>query len=120
MRNATGKTGKARKAGKASRPFEAAAYLRTDEERAAYLEALLEDGDPRVLTLGLRDLAATAGGMAELARKTGLSRESLYRTLSARGNPRLDTLAVLLDALDLRLAVRAKPASGSRREEAVA
>lgn len=48
--------------------------------------------------------------MAALARKTGLSRETLYRTLSTRGNPRLDTLAVILAAFGLRLTVQAKNA----------
>ncbi|MGH8291772.1 MAG: DNA-binding protein [Steroidobacteraceae bacterium] len=50
--------------------------------------------------------------MAALARKTGLSRETLYRTLSARGNPRLDTLAAILKAFGLRLTVQAR--SGRR------
>ena len=74
-------------------------------ERAAYLEALLEDGDTKVITLGIRALAETTGGMAALAEQTGLSRETLYRTLSAQGNPRLDTLIALLQAMGLRLAV---------------
>lgn len=89
----------------ASVPYRAADYLKTDEDRAAYLEALLEDGDARVITLGLRDLAESAGGMAAIAERTGLSRETLYRTLSAKGNPRLDTLAALLHAMGLRLSV---------------
>lgn len=89
----------------ASVPFRASRYFKTDAERAAYLEALLEDGDARVITLGLRDLAESVGGMAVIAERTGLSRETLYRTLSARGNPRLDTLAALLHALGLRLSV---------------
>ncbi|MBI2383013.1 MAG: putative addiction module antidote protein [Gammaproteobacteria bacterium] len=86
-------------------PFRAADHLKTDAERAAYLEALLEDGDSRALTLGLRDLAESAGGMAVIAERTGLSRETLYRTLSAKGNPRLDTLSALLHAMGLRLSV---------------
>ncbi len=90
----------------ASVPYRAAEYLKTDAERAAYLEALLEDGDGRVITIGLRDLAESAGGLATLAERTGLSRETLYRTLSRRGNPRLDTLSALLRAMGLRLSVR--------------
>ena len=107
MPKVTGRTGsnakRTRHAG--SRPFRSAEHLKSDAERAAYLDALLEDGDGRVLTLGLRELAESAGGMAVIAERTGLSRETLYRTLSARGNPRLDTLSALLQALGLRLSV---------------
>lgn len=108
MRKATGKTGSGGKrvSYPASVPYRVADHLKTDEERAAYLEALLEDGDSRVITLGLRDLAESAGGMAVIAERTGLSRETLYRTLSANGNPRLDTLSALLHAMGLRLSVR--------------
>ena len=116
MRKTTGKTGNNEKRGKrpASVPFRVADHLKTDAERAAYLEALLEDGDSRVLTLGLRDLAESAGGMAVIAERTGLSRETLYRTLSARGNPRLDTLSALLHALGLRLSVTAAGGMAAR------
>jgi probable addiction module antidote protein len=109
VHKATGKTGSGAKRGRyaPSRPFRVADHLKTDAERAAYLEALLEEGDSRVITLGLRELAESAGGMAVLAKRTGLSRETLYRTLSRRGNPRLDTLAALLHAMGLRLSVSA-------------
>lgn len=109
MHKTTGKTGSGAKRGKypPSRPFCVADHLKTDAERAAFLEALLEEGDSRVITLGLRELAESAGGMAVLAKRTGLSRETLYRTLSPRGNPRLDTLSILLHALGLRLSVSA-------------
>lgn len=119
MHIATGKTGRNAKAGRlaASRQFRIADHLTTNAERAAYLQTLLEDGDARVLTVGLRELAESVGGIRELAERTGLSRESLYRTLSPRGNPRLDTLAMLLDAIDLRLAV--EPASGGRKNVSV-
>lgn len=109
MHKTTGRTGSGAKRVSAapSRPFRVSDHLKTDEERAAYLEALLEDGDSRVLTIGLRDLAESAGGMAVIAERTGFSRETLYRTLSARGNPRLDTLSALLHAMGLRLSVTA-------------
>jgi probable addiction module antidote protein len=77
---------------------------------------MLEEGDARVVPIALRTVAV--GGMAVLAEKTGLSRETLYRTLSERGNPRLDTLAALLDVFGLRLSVcpvRARPQRGTRR-----
>ena len=107
MPKVTGKTGSGakRSSGAPSRPFRATDYLNTDAERAAYLEALLEDGDNRVITSGLRDLAESIGGMSVLAERTGLSRETLYRTLSRRGNPRLETLNTLLLAMGMRLSV---------------
>lgn len=109
MHKATGKTGSnaKRDSAAASRPFRITDHLKSDAERAAYLEALLEDGDSRVITIGLRELAESAGGMAVIAERTGLSRETLYRTLSKRGNPRLDTLSALLHAMGLRLSVTA-------------
>lgn len=108
MRKTTGKTGNVAKraSARASVPFRAADYLRTDADRAAYLEALIEAGDSRVIAIGMRNLAEAVGGMGALARKTHLSRETLYRTLSPDGNPRLDTLATLLAAFGLRLAVK--------------
>lgn len=107
MHKATGKTGSSAKRAKRprSRPLRVTEHLKTDEERAAYLAALLEESDSGVLTLGLRELAESAGGMAMLAKRTGLARETLYRTLSAHGNPRLKTLSALLDAMGLRLSV---------------
>ncbi len=74
------------------------------------------DGDARVVPVALRTVADAVGGMAALAERTGLSRETLYRTLSDRGNPRLDTLAAILDAFGLRLAVA--PVSAGRRRRA--
>lgn len=88
-------------------------YLDTDEAIAAYLDAALEDGDPAVLLLALREVAKAKGGIAALAREADVSRESLYRTLSAHGNPKLETLSALLDALGLRLSVTAR-----KRDEA--
>jgi probable addiction module antidote protein len=67
---------------------------------------MLEDGDARAVPIALRTVAEAVGGMAALADKTGLSRETLYRTLSDRGNPRLDTLAAILAAFGLRLTVQ--------------
>ncbi len=107
MPKATGKTGSSanRASGTPSRPFRATDHLKTDTERAAYLEAMLDDGDNRVITVALRELAESIGGMSVLAERTGLSRETLYRTLSQRGNPRLETLNTLLLAMGMRLSV---------------
>jgi probable addiction module antidote protein len=75
-------------------------------EAAAYLNAALEDGDNEVFLLALRNVAdARVGGMSKLAEETGLNRESLYRMLSENGNPELNSLSRLLQALGLKLAV---------------
>lgn len=75
-------------------------------EIVAYVEREFAKGDPEALLVALRRVASAVGGMGSLAEKTGLSRETLYRTLSPRGNPRLDTLATIVAALGLRLSVR--------------
>jgi probable addiction module antidote protein len=98
---ATGKTTKP-----ASAPFRAADHLRNDAEIALCIEEMLSDGDARAVPIALRTVADALGGMTALAEKTGLSRETLYRTLSDKGNPRLDTLTAILDAFGLRLSVR--------------
>lgn len=81
---------------------------------------MLEDGDARAVPVALRTVVEAIGGMAVLARKTGLSRETLYRTLSERGNPRLDTLAAILAIFGLRLTVQARGHRGSGRRLAPA
>jgi probable addiction module antidote protein len=78
---------------------------------------MLEDGDARAVPVALRTMVDAVGGMAALADKTRLSRETLYRTLSQRGNPRLDTLAIILAAFGLRLTVQPARKSRSHRSE---
>ena len=82
--------------------------LRKDPSFAAeYLKAALEDHDePRVLLIALRHVAQ-AQGIARVARAAGIERESLYRALSAHGNPRLSTLVAVTKAIGLRLTVEA-------------
>jgi probable addiction module antidote protein len=76
---------------------------------AEYLKAVLEDEDePRVLLMALRHLAQ-AQGIAKVAKAAGIERESLYRALSMRGNPRLSTLVAVTQAIGLRLTVEAAP-----------
>jgi probable addiction module antidote protein len=84
--------------------FDVQDYLKTPEQRAAYLEAILEDGDADLIASGLGDIAR-AYGPSELARRTGLSREAIYKGLVAGGNPTLDTLARITKALGLKLTV---------------
>jgi probable addiction module antidote protein len=109
------RTGKTTKTAAASAPFRAADHLRSDAEIAAYIEAMLADGDARAVPIALRTVADALGGMGALADKTGLSRETLYRTLSERGNPRLDTLAAILAVFGLRLSVLPAQKSRARR-----
>lgn len=86
-------------------------YLKTQKDIVAYLNAALEDGEPAVLLEALRNVAQATGGMGALAKAAGVSRESLYRTLSRRGNPKIDTIMELLRALGLKLTVERKRAA---------
>ena len=74
-----------------------------------YLRAALADEDePSVLLIALRRIAEAKGGLAKVAKAAGIERESLYRALSARGNPRLSTLAAVTRAVGLKLTVEAE------------
>jgi len=79
--------------------------LKDPESAAHYLTACLEDRDPGVFLLALRDVAEAHGGVGLLARRSRLNRENLYRTLSRSGNPSLSSLEAVLRSLGLRLAV---------------
>jgi probable addiction module antidote protein len=81
--------------------------LRADPKFAAeYLKVALEDSEePAVLLIALRRIAEARGGIAKVAKAAGIERESLYRALSARGNPRLSTLVAVTKAVGLKLTV---------------
>jgi len=85
-----------------TKPFDPAEYLDDSESIAAYLTDALESEDP-VFVADALGVVARARGMSEVASKAGLSRESLYRALSADGNPEFATVLRVLQALDLRL-----------------
>ena len=85
-----------------TKKWDAADHLKTDEDMAAYLEAALEEDDPALVAAALGDIAR-AKGMGELAKQTGLGRESLYKALSPGGNPEFATVLKVLKALGLRL-----------------
>jgi len=87
--------------------YDVADHLRTPEEMAAYLEACIaeSDGEASFVAKALGDIAR-AKGMSEIARETGLGRESLYKALSAGGNPQLDTIFRVAKALGLEITVR--------------
>jgi probable addiction module antidote protein len=77
-----------------------------DEDRAlAYLNAALDERDPRLFLIALRNVTRAQGGVASVATRSGLNRESLYRALSEKGNPSVQTLASILEALGARLGV---------------
>lgn len=82
--------------------------LKSPREVAAYLNAALQDPDPHVFLLALRDIAEAKGGMSWLADESEMNRENLYRTLSIRGNPRFFSLLAVLDAVGLELMVHAR------------
>jgi len=83
--------------------------LRADPEFAAeYLKAALEEMDePKVLLMALRHVAEARGGIAKIAKVAGVERESLYRALSPRGNPRLSTLFAVAKAVGMKLTLEA-------------
>jgi probable addiction module antidote protein len=84
--------------------YDAADYLKSEEDMVAYLEACLEEGgeNPALLAAALGDIAR-AHGMAELAAKTGLTREGLYKALSKNGNPTFATVMKVMRALGMTL-----------------
>ena len=76
------------------------------------LKAAIEDTEePQVLLLALRQIAEAQGGIAKVAKATGIERESLYRALSPRGNPRLSTLFAVTRAMGLTLTVKTSQAT---------
>jgi len=86
----------------ATRPWDAAEHLETEEDMAAYLEAAFEEGDSSLIAAALGDIAR-AKGMSQIARDTGLGRESLYKALSPEGNPEFATILKVVGALGLKL-----------------
>jgi probable addiction module antidote protein len=92
--------------------------LKNPEPAAHYLNACLEDEDPRVVLMALRDVADARGGVRVLSREAKLNRESLYRMLSRAGNPSLDSLTAVLNAFGLHLAVESTKSKRRTRRAA--
>ena len=86
-------------------PFDASRFLTSDRAIAEYLNQALRSEDPRFLLVALGDVAR-ARGMSEIARETGLGRENLYKALSPRTNPRIETIFRVAAALGVRFEVR--------------
>jgi probable addiction module antidote protein len=87
--------------------FDPAAYLDNDELIAEYLSAAAEDPNPDVFIAALGDVAK-ARGMAQIARDSGLGRESLYKALSAGAHPRFETIRAVLHAVGVKIAIVAE------------
>ncbi len=84
--------------------FEAADYLDNEEVIAEYVTAALEDPNPEAFLAAVADVAK-ARGMTQLAKDTGLGRESLYKALAPGAKPRYDTILKLLHGLGVKLTV---------------
>ena len=86
--------------------WDAANHLKTNKDIVEYLEAVLEEGDPGLVAAALGDVAR-ARGMSKIAKAAGLGRESLYKALSAEGNPEFATVLKVIYSLGLKLHVAA-------------
>jgi probable addiction module antidote protein len=84
------------------REFDTANYLDSEEIIAEYLNAALDDGNPDLLLMALGNIAK-ARGMTQVAKSTGLGRESLYKSLSAGSKPQYETVVKVINALGLKL-----------------
>lgn len=88
-----------------TRPFNAANYLAGPDDEADLLSDAIASGDPRYIAAALGSVARAHGGISGLARNTGLHRQTLHKALSENGNPTLDTVLKVLDALGLTLKI---------------
>ena len=101
-------------------PFEVADYLDSEEAIAEYLSLAARDENPGVLLKALGDVAK-ARGMAEVAKASGLGRESLYKTLAPGAKPRFETIATIMRALNVGFSVESRSparAKNARRVKA--
>lgn len=86
--------------------FDVVDYLKTDADIAEYLTVVLEDGDPALFVAAIGDIAR-AKGMSDIAKKSGVTRESLYRALKIEARPRFETVTKVIHALGMKLSVHA-------------
>jgi probable addiction module antidote protein len=89
-----------------TRPYDSAEYLDSGEAIQAYMEEALETNDPAFIAKALGTIAR-ARGMSQIAKKAGLSRESLYKALSTEGNPEFGTVIRVMRALGLKFSITA-------------
>jgi probable addiction module antidote protein len=93
--------------------YDVTELLQSEEDVVAYLTAALEDGHADVVAQAIGNVAR-ARGMSRIAKRCGLGRESLYKSLSDRGNPELRTILAVLKAMGMRLRVEADGSMGQR------
>ncbi|MEI9993306.1 MAG: addiction module antidote protein [Rhizomicrobium sp.] len=87
-------------------PWDMADHIKTEKDVVAYIDAALEEGDPAFVAAVLGDIARSKG-MAKIAKKAGLGRESLYKSLSKEGKPQWETIFKVIHALGYRLKLAA-------------
>lgn len=92
--------------------------IRDPSFAAGYLNAAAEDGHPEVFMIALRDVVDANGGIGAVAKRSGLGRQQLYKTLSRKGNPEFKTLRALLQAVGLAIAVAPQAGNAKRRRKA--
>jgi probable addiction module antidote protein len=92
--------------------FDAADYLKSEADMAAYLQASIDegDGDPELVLAALGDIAR-ARGMMKLSQDTGLSREGLYKAFSGKGNPSFDTVSKVARSMGLKISFEPRHAA---------
>ncbi len=94
-------------------PYDSADYLETDTARTGYMNACLKTGDGELIAHAI-GVVARSRGMTEIAKEAEVSRESLYKSLSKKGNPEFATILKLMAALDLTLCVKQKRKSRAK------
>ena len=82
--------------------FDMAEHIKTEADIAAYLNLVLEEGDAAELAHAL-GIIARAKGMAEIAQKSGITREALYKALRPNAQPRFDTVNKVMQAMGVKL-----------------
>ncbi len=93
-------------------------HLADPAEAAAYLNSVAEDGELQPLLKALRNVVEAQGGIGELAKKTKLSRTTLYKTLSSKGNPAISTLNAILAVYSIRMSFSPVSHEESRSRQA--
>ena len=92
--------------------WDVADYLTSEARISAYLKEVFDDGDPALIASAI-GAVARAKSMTKIAKDTKLGRESLYKTLSAEGNPSFSTIIKVLDSLGLKLTVSSSAISSN-------
>ena len=84
--------------------YDTAEYLKTEEDITGYMREVMKADDPALFAYAL-GVVARARGMTKVAKKAGLSRESLYKALSTEGNPEFGTVMRVMQALGMKLSI---------------